>query len=84
MSTVRIALANLKFPESPEESVKSAEEAIIEAAQQGASIVCFPECFVPGYRAPNKNVPPPDIEFLGIAWSKIAAAAGKGQEYGNN
>jgi predicted amidohydrolase len=72
--TVRIALANLRFPSSPEESVALAERAIEEASARGARIVCFPECFVPGYRV-GKPVPPPDAQFLERAWSAIAQAA---------
>ncbi len=75
----RIALANLRFPATPEESVTLAENAIAEASSEKASIVCFPECYVPGYRAPGKPVPPPDPAFLDRAWSSIAAAAGKGE-----
>ena len=40
-------------------------------------IVCFPECFVPGYRGPGKSVPPPSPAFLERAWSVIAAAAAR-------
>jgi predicted amidohydrolase len=78
MSRFRIALANLRFPASPEESVALAERAIAEAAGEGAGIVCFPEAYVPGYRAPGKGVPPPDAAFLERAWSAIASAAGQG------
>jgi predicted amidohydrolase len=77
MSTFRIALANLRFPASPEESVELAEQAIDEAAIKGAGLICFPECFVPGYRGLGKQVPPPDSAFLDRAWLAIAAAAGK-------
>jgi len=77
MNTFRIALANIRFPATPEESVSLAEQAITEAARGGAQIVCFPECFVPGYRASNKHVAPPDRAFLERAWSTIAAAAAK-------
>lgn len=75
MNTFRIALANIRFPATREESVALAQHAIAEAARGGAEIVCFPECFVPGYRASNKNVAPPDTAFLERAWSTIAAAA---------
>ncbi len=75
MSTVRIALANIAFPASPGDSIRLAEAAIADAAREGAAIVCFPECFVPGYRAPGKAVPPPDAAFLERAWSAVAAAA---------
>jgi predicted amidohydrolase len=73
----RIALANIRFPASPEESITLAEQAIGQAAIEGARIICFPECFVPGYRAIGKLVPPPDPEFLERAWSVIADAAAK-------
>ena len=42
-------------------------------------MICFPECFVPGYRGIGKNVPAPDQQFLENAWSNIAAAAGRAQ-----
>jgi predicted amidohydrolase len=77
MNTVRIALANLPYPRSPEDSVVQAERAIAQAAGERALLICFPECYVPGYRAAGKNVPPPDREFLERAWARVAAAAGK-------
>lgn len=73
----RIALANLRFPATPEESVKLAEQAIAQASVEGAGLICFPECFIPGYRGMGKVVPPPDPVFLERAWSTIAAAAAK-------
>jgi predicted amidohydrolase len=77
MSTVRIALANLRFPATPEESVTSAEQSIAQASTERADVICFPECFVPGYRGVDKRVPHPDPAFLEGAWSTIAAAAQK-------
>ena len=77
MNPVRIALANLRFPATPEESIALAEHAIDQASIKGARIVCFPECFVPGYRGIGKRVPPPDPQFLERAWSVIAKAAAK-------
>src|SRR5271168_935260 len=77
MSTFRIALANIAFPSTPEESVASAENAIAQAGREGAGIICFPECFVPGYRGMGKVVPPPDPVFLERAWSAVASAAAK-------
>ena len=77
MSTFRIALANLPFPATPEESIRLAEAAIARASTEGAGIVCFPECFIPGYRGMGKSIPPPDREFLERAWSAVAAAAAK-------
>jgi len=77
MNTFRIALANLRFPATPAESVTLAEQAIAQASIERAGLICFPECFVPGYRGLGKSPPPPDPAFLERAWSAIAAAAAK-------
>jgi predicted amidohydrolase len=77
MNAFRIALANIRFPATPEESVTLAEQAIAQASIERAGLICFPECFIPGYRAKGKPVPPPDPVFLERAWSAIAAAAKK-------
>ena len=77
METVRIALANIQFPATPDESVTLAEQAIAQASIEGADLMCFPECFVPGYRATGKPIPAPDQAFLDRAWSAVAAAASK-------
>jgi len=77
MGTFRIALANIRFPATPEESVGLAEQAIAQASIECAGIICFPECFIPGYRGTGKAVPPPDPAFLERAWSAIAAATAK-------
>jgi predicted amidohydrolase len=75
VNRIRIALANARFPDTPDESVALAIRSIGEAGGKGASLVCFPECYVPGYRGIGKPVPPPDSNFLERAWSAIAAAA---------
>jgi predicted amidohydrolase len=75
--TVRLALANLPFPAGPEESVKAVEDALAQASAARADVVCFPECFVPGYRSQASRVPPPDPAFLEAAWAAIARAAAK-------
>jgi predicted amidohydrolase len=77
MDTFRIALANIRFPATKEESVTLAEQAIAQAAIERAGLICFPECFIPGYRRLGKPAPPPDPAFLERAWSAIAAAATK-------
>ena len=74
---MRIALANVRHPARPEESVTLAVATIAEAGGQHADIICFPECFVPGYRGMGHYVPPPDASFLGRAWSTIAEAAAR-------
>lgn len=73
--TVRIALANLRQPSSDEESVQLATAAVTEAGRQGALVVCFPECFVPGYRWLDTERPAPDPALLERAITDVAAAA---------
>ena len=75
MTTVRIALANLRCATTPDESVALARQAIAHAATKRADIVCFPKCYVPGYRAAGRRLPPPDAAFLERAWSAIAESA---------
>ena len=75
MTTYRIALANVRYPATPDESVLLAEQAIADAGVARAGVVCFPECYVPGYRAADRRVPPPDAAFQDAAWASIAAAA---------
>ena len=77
MSIVRIALANLTYPTSPDDSIARAVDAIERAAQQEASVVCFPECYVPGYRTADRPQPPADREFLTRAWATVAEAAAR-------
>ena len=75
MNLFRIALANIRFPSTPDESIALACRAIDQAATRGARIICFPECFVPGYRGLGKYVTPPDPAFLERAWSVVAESA---------
>jgi predicted amidohydrolase len=74
-NTFRIALANLRFPKTPADSVALAEHAVAQAGREDARLICFPECFIPGYRSPGKAVPPPDQTFLERAWRALAVAA---------
>jgi len=64
MSTVRIALANLRAAPTPDASVHLATAAVADASRHGATVVCFPEAYVPGYRWPGAVVPPPYPAFL--------------------
>lgn len=75
MSTFRVALANLPFPATPQESISLAEQAISKASIKRADLICFPECYVPGYRGFGSSIPLPDPAFLDRAWATIAAAA---------
>ncbi|MCA8943784.1 MAG: carbon-nitrogen hydrolase family protein [Planctomycetes bacterium] len=75
MTTARIALANVRIPTTPAESVALATSTIAEAGRRGAIVVCFPECFIPGYRWTATTLPPPDPAFLEQALVDVAAAA---------
>lgn len=75
MTRCRIALANLRVAGTPDGSVDLAVEAIAGAGRQGARIICFPECFIPGYRWQAGTLPPPSIDFLEAAWRRVGAAA---------
>ncbi len=57
MSVFRIALASVRFPASPEESVTLTEQAIAQASIERADLICFPESFVPGYRGMGNAIP---------------------------
>lgn len=78
MALYRVALANLRFPSTPEASVALAEAGIARAAAAGARVVCFPECFVPGYQAAGKGVPPVAPASLDRARGRIGRAAARG------
>lgn len=75
MATVRLALANLPFPPTPEASIDHAVEAIAAAGRSAALVVCFPENYIPGYRTADRGLSPPDTAFLERAWQRAAAAA---------
>lgn len=70
-----MALANLRVPVTPDDSVALAVRAIADSSRQGAMLVCFPECFIPGYRWPGMAMPAPDPAFLKRAWREVADAA---------
>ena len=74
MSTIRIALANVRCPHSPQESLDIVLTAMKEASSGAAAIVCFSECIVPGYRIGTTNSAP-DQGWLDDAWSAIDAKA---------
>jgi predicted amidohydrolase len=76
-ATVRIALATPPYPASGERSVQIVEELVARAGKDGAAVVCFPECYVPGYRGLGRTPPPPDAAFLESAWTRISAAAAR-------
>jgi predicted amidohydrolase len=77
MAIVRIALANIPYAASPDDSVERAERAIADAARAGSAILAFPEAYIPGYRGETLVKPAADPAFLEKAWSRIERAAAK-------
>lgn len=75
MSHLRIALANLRYASSSDEAIQLATAAIKEASSNGATIICFPEAYIPGYRGLGKQPPPPDPVALERAWKEVARVA---------
>jgi hypothetical protein len=67
ISNVRIALANIRVPTTPDDSVRLATSAVADAGRQGAAAICFQECFVPGYRGFEKAQ---IREVWRMAWSR--------------
>jgi predicted amidohydrolase len=59
--------------------VELATAAIAEAGGRHAAVICFPECFVPGYRWPGTSPPPPDQAFLDSALDEVSSAARRAQ-----
>jgi len=77
MERLRIALANLRPGSTADEALSLARQAIVDAGHRNVDVICFPECYVPGYRSAGRALPPPDADFLAAAWSDVAAAAGR-------
>ncbi len=75
MTTVRIALANVRIAGSRDEALEVAERAVAEAGEKGAAVVCFPEAYLPGYRCFGWKIPAPDAAWLEAAWQRMGAAA---------
>lgn len=74
MSRIRVALANVRCPESLEDSVDIVLDAVKTAAESGAAIVCFPECVIPGYRW-TKDSHAPEQQELEVAWRQVDRTA---------
>lgn len=70
MSDVRVALANVRCPSTPQDSLEIVLDAIGLAAAGNAAIVCFPECILPGYPI-GKQAAEPDFDWLQHAWSVV-------------
>lgn len=73
---MRLALANVRPPVSREDSLQIALQAMNDANREGAEIICFPECLVPGYRVESEPQLV-DAKWLEEAWAQIDALAGE-------
>jgi predicted amidohydrolase len=74
-SSLRIALASPSFPASIDDAVRRAGEFLAEAARRRVDIVCFPECYLPGMRGQDFDVPAPNQHEQASALEAIRAAA---------
>jgi predicted amidohydrolase len=63
----RFALASAPFPRSVEHGMQWVESFIEQAAENQASLVCFPESYIPGMRGIDEPVPPHSARALEAA-----------------
>lgn len=73
---MKIAIASPPFPKSVSDGLYWLDKLVKEASAQQAEIICFPECFIPGYRLTGYDVAKPTPETLQSALNtacKIAA-----------
>lgn len=70
-----LALATPRVAASVDQALETCRRQIMEAAQQGAKIVCFPEAYVPGLRGLDFDVPPFDFVQQERVLGEISQAA---------
>ena len=79
MTTVKIALIQMKVVEDKQANLRVALQAIAGCARQGAQIVSLPEMFCCPYQ--TRNFPIYAEKQGGLVWSGLAAAARDNQVY---
>lgn len=72
---MKIALASPGFPSSVDDALNKLASLVKEAAGQQASIICFPETFIPGYPLPGYQPEPASPEKLQEALEKACRVA---------
>jgi len=72
---MKIALASPPFPESLHEGLTMLEKLVIEAAEQHAEIICFPESYLPGYPGMGYSTKDQTSENLQAALEKVCKVA---------
>jgi predicted amidohydrolase len=78
---MRIALATLRYRRDPDEALRCVQNALENAARQGAKLLCTSENYLPGLRGVEFDVAPPDPAFLARAERTLretAASTGVG------
>ena len=70
-----IALASPRVAASVDRALETCRRQIMEAAQQGAKIVCFPEAYLPGLRGLDFDVPSFDMVQQERVLREISQAA---------
>jgi predicted amidohydrolase len=53
---MKVAVASPPFPKSIEDGLFQVEKLVMEAAEQQAEVICFPESYIPGYPAEEFEV----------------------------
>ena len=72
---MKIALASPPFPKSINDGLYWTEKLAREAADKSAEIICFPESYIPGYRALGYDVEEHSPEKLQSALNKVCEIA---------
>src|SRR3954451_16559898 len=74
-STLRIGLVSPRVAATRAEGLATVGRFMAEAAAQGATLVCFPETYLPGYRGLDFTPPPLDQDAQERALGAVCALA---------
>ncbi len=72
---MKIALASPLYPKSIDDAIAQLQKLVEDAAQQNASIICFPETYIPGYPLDIDNAKRSTPEMLENALTKACTIA---------
>jgi predicted amidohydrolase len=72
---MKIALASPLYPHSIDDAIAQLQSLVEDAAQQNASIICFPETYIPGYPLDIDNTERSTPAMLENALEKACAIA---------
>ena len=72
---MKIALASPSYPKSIDDGIKQLQAMVEDAAKQSATIICFPETYIPGYPLDLNNAKKTSPEVLKDALQKTCAVA---------